>query len=134
MSAAPTPPSQIETPASRALNFLRKLGAIIGISLAAVAVIAAALGQFNALGFSNLLFWAALVVLALAAWPAISELGSTASMAGRMIVKRDKNVQVMMEEARMKRDKWIGSSLLYGNAGVLIFVLSFVVATAFTHR
>ena len=117
-----------------AVNFLKRLGVILAATFGVVIVAALALDQFNGLGFSNLLFWAALVVLGIGVVPALAELGSGLSALRRSPASRDKSLQAVLAESRGQRDKSLDNSLLFGLAGILIFVLSFAVGILFAAR
>jgi hypothetical protein len=130
----PTTPTQGGDFAAVVGEFLKRLGLIVAASLGVVVVAALALGQFHALGLSNLLFWASLVVLGISILPALSELGSGFTTLGRSLASRDKSLKAMIAETRDQREKWLNNSVLFGTAGVLIFVLSFVFATLFPGR
>ena len=120
--------------AALAVEFFKRLGLILGGSLGVVVVAALALGQFHPFGLSNLLFWASLVALGIAVIPALSELGSGFALLGRSLASREKSLRNMMAEQRDRRDRWLNSSVLFGTAGLVIFVLSLVFATLFSGR
>jgi hypothetical protein len=130
----PANPSPSGRPAGLAVEFFRRLGLILAASLGVVVVAALALGQFHPFGLSNLLFWAALVVLGIAVVPALAELGSGFSQLGRSLTGRDKGLLSKLVDQRDQRDRWLSNSVLFGTAGIMIFVLSFVFATLFSGR
>lgn len=132
MSETPTPPSAAFT--TLALHFLGRFGLVLGASLGIVVVAALALGQFNGVGIANLLFWAALIVLGLAVLPAVSELGAGVSAARRSILGQDKSLPALLAKSRERRDQWLSSSVLFGAAAIVIFVLSLLIATIFAQR
>ncbi len=128
----PTNPPKPGTTAAVLVEFLKRVGIITGAALGVVLVVALVLGQFHGLGLSNLLFWAALVVLGIAVVPALSELGSGVSNLRRSLSKQDESPQKTLAERLVQRDKWLNTSVLFGTAGIVIFFLSFVVASLFT--
>jgi hypothetical protein len=130
MSATP-PPSKS---GSVALEFIKKLGTIVAASLGVVLVAALALGQFHAFGLSNLLFWASLVVLGLAIVPAVAELGSGFTSLGKSLANKEGGLGTVLSEKHERRDKWLSASVLYGTAGIVLFVLSFLFATLVAPR
>ena len=132
MSRTPLPPPNPLV--ILALRFLQRLGLVLGASLGVVVVAALALGQFNSFGLANLLFWASLVVFGIAVWPAVSELGSGVSMIGRAALSREKNLRTMLVESREQRDRWLDNSIVFGLAGIVIFVLSLLSASWFGGR
>lgn len=117
---------------SAALQFLKKLGLILAAALGVVFVAALALGQFNSFGLSNMLFWASLVVLGLAVVPAIVELGSGFTVVAKSAIGKEKPLQSVLADKHAQRDRWLNSSVMYGAAGVMLFILSFLVATLFS--
>jgi hypothetical protein len=112
-------------------KFLKRLGLILGASLGVVMVAALALGQFHAFGLSNLTFWSALIVLGIAVLPALSEMGSGLSRLGRAARGPDQKLEAAIAERQAQREKWLNSSVLFGTAGIALFVLSFLFAALF---
>jgi hypothetical protein len=130
----PSDPLPTEGIAALALEFVKRVGLIIGAALGVVLVAALALGRFHALGLADLLFWAALVVLGIGVVPALSELGSGVSTLGRSLARGDKSAQATLAERLAQREKWLNASVLFGTAGVLIFAMSFLFAALFPVR
>ena len=126
------PPDHIEPGAASArpgwLGFLRRLGVLVGIALGLSVLAALAVGQFNPTGISNNFFWAAFILLAIAAIPIFSEIGSGVSLIGRAAAER-KDLRSLMEGEKEKRDQGARRSILYGLAGILLFLLSFVASS-----
>ena len=116
------------TTVTRLTSFLKKLGIIIGAGVVAALALALVFRQFNVFGISNFLFWVSLAVMAAGVWPVIAELGSGVAMAKRALVDKE-NMGQLVRAAAPQRDKWISHSVTYGLAGILLFILSLVIAT-----
>jgi multisubunit Na+/H+ antiporter MnhE subunit len=96
---------------------------ILGIDTLLVVLGALILGDIYQI--SNFYFISSAILLIIAAIPIVSEVGSNAKIAGKAI-KNGQKVNPMLKEkqAIYQRDAQI--TYLYGAAGVITFILSFV--------
>jgi hypothetical protein len=129
MSTSPTPPPAPARTGSVALEFLKRLATILGASLGVVVVAALALGRLTAFGFSNLLFWASLIVLGISVLPAVAELGAGFSSMSQAFANKDTALKSVVTDRHEKRDRWLNTSILYGAAGIILFILSYLFAS-----
>ncbi len=111
------------------LPFLRRLGSVMGIALAAALLLALVLGRFTATGISDMLFLGGFVLLLIAALPIAGEFGSGVTLVGRAAVER-KSLRALLAERgeKEKRARGAARTFLFGAAGIALLALAFVAA------
>jgi hypothetical protein len=99
---------------------------ILGIDTFLVLLIALILRDPGQL--SNLYFWSSIILFIIAAIPILSELGSSARIAGKAIRKGEK----VGEQLKVKQpafDRGARTTYAFGLAGLVTFILSFLLLT-----
>lgn len=96
---------------------------ILGIDVLLVLLIALLLRDPRQI--SNLFFWSSIILFIIAVIPIISEIGSSARVAGKAIRKGEK-VGEQLKEKQPAYDRGAQTTYAFGLAGLVTFVLSFL--------
>jgi hypothetical protein len=96
---------------------------ILGIDSALVLFISLILRDSGQL--SNLFFWSSIILFIIAVIPILTELGSSARIAGKAIRKGEK-IGEQLKEKQPTFDRGARTTYAFGLAGIVTFILSFL--------
>lgn len=108
---------------SKPRPFLQQYLLIIGIDTLIVFLGSLLLGDLRQM--TNLYFWSTLILLVIAAVPILTEVGTSAKIAGKAI-KDGEEVGSQLKEKQSSFDRGARITYLFGLAALTTFILAFV--------
>ncbi len=102
-------------------GFMKRLGRVLAVSMAAAVLYALAFGPQSLVGFVNGLFWVGAILLSIALLPMFSDAINRSTMTMRA---KEQSLEEIMQERSEQGDTY---TFLFGVSGMIIVVLSFII-------